>query len=112
MTSLHSTERTAPTVRPRAAPATIHPGSLAAQGLLLLALAGVAGVALGVVDLVLQLHLAYPWADLANSSAVWAVAAFVFAFAATRHPVVGAATGVVVLTVAVEAYYVAAMLTD
>ena len=37
----------------------------------------VAGLVLGVVDLVGELNLPYPWADLANSAAVWSLAAFV-----------------------------------
>ena len=36
----------------------------------------VAGVLLGAVDLLLQKSLPYPWANLANSSAVWAIGAF------------------------------------
>ena len=34
------------------------------------------GIALGAVDLLLQRVLPYPWANLANSSAVWALGAF------------------------------------
>ncbi len=36
----------------------------------------VCGLLLGAVDFALQRVLPYPWADLANSGAVWAVAAF------------------------------------
>jgi hypothetical protein len=82
----------------------------AARPLLLIA-AG-AGVALGVGDLLLQLTLPYPWADLANSSAVWAVAALLLARALGADAARSAAVGVVALVVAVEAYYVAAILLD
>ncbi len=71
-----------------------------------------AGITLGVVDLLLQLTLPYPWADLANSSAVWAVAALLLARFLAVGDVRSAAAGVVTLVVAVEAYYVAAILLD
>jgi hypothetical protein len=68
-----------------------------------------AGVALGALDLLLQVTLPYPLANLANSSAVWALAAFALAVWARTTPVVAAAAGVVLLVVAVEAYYVVAI---
>jgi hypothetical protein len=67
------------------------------------------GALLGVVDLLLQRSLPYPWANLANSSAVWAVGAFavgVWARAGWRR---GALAGVALLIVAVEMYYLAAV---
>ncbi|WP_139981798.1 DUF6518 family protein [Nocardioides litoris] len=71
-----------------------------------------AGVALGVVDLALQLSLPYPLADLANSSAVWAVLALVLARVLGTGEVRSALAGVVALVVAVEAYYLAAIALD
>ncbi|MET7669382.1 DUF6518 family protein [Micromonospora luteifusca] len=69
----------------------------------------VCGVLLGVVDLLLQRSLPYPWANLANSSAVWAVGAFAIGWwlrADWRRSVFA---GIVLLVVAVEAYYLAAV---
>lgn len=97
MTTYH-----APVLEGRARPATPH---------LLLVAAG-AGVALGVGDLLLQLTLPYPWADLANSSAVWAVVALLLARHLRADEARSAAAGVVALVIAVEAYYVAAILLD
>ncbi|QCW50044.2 hypothetical protein FE634_05845 [Nocardioides dongxiaopingii] len=77
-----------------------------------LSLAVALGIALGVVDLLLQTTLPYPWANLANSSAVWAVAAFALARVLAPTAAVGAAAGAVFLVVAVEAYYVAAIAVD
>lgn len=74
----------------------------------LLAVAVVAGLALGAVDLLLQATLPYPWANLANSSAVWALAAFGYGVWFRRPGVRVAAGGAVLLVVAVAAYYVAA----
>lgn len=71
-----------------------------------------AGAVLGVGDLVLQLTLPYPFADLANSSGVWAVAALLLGRFLRTGPVRAAIAGVVMLVVAVEAYYVAAILGD
>lgn len=68
----------------------------------------VAGVLLGAVDLLLQRSLPYPWANLANSSAVWAVGAFAIGWWLRRGVWRSAVAGVVLLVVAVEAYYVAA----
>ena len=75
-----------------------------------LATAVVAGVALGVVDLLLQASLPYPWANLANSSAVWALAAFGYGAWVRRPGVRVAVGGAVLLVVAVAAYHVAAAL--
>ncbi len=77
-----------------------------------LLLAAGAGIALGVGDLLLQLTLPYPWADLANSAAIWAVAALLLARVLGADDVRSAAAGVVTLVVAVEAYYAAAILLD
>ncbi|MEV4704580.1 DUF6518 family protein [Actinoplanes sp. NPDC049316] len=66
------------------------------------------GVALGIVDFAAQKLLPYPWANLANSSAVWAVLAFAMAYAlrgSVLRSVVGA---IVMLVVAVPAYYLTA----
>jgi hypothetical protein len=82
---------------------------------LTLALTAVAaGALLGPGDLLAQRALPYPWANLANSSAVWALAAFAIgAWTANRRERPGAwpaAAAVVLLLVAVETYYVAAVL--
>ncbi len=74
-----------------------------------LALAVGAGLVLGAIDLVLIRTLPYPWADLANSSAVWAVAAFAFARLLRVEPALSALAGAVLLVVAVEAYYLTAV---
>ncbi|MFL6062602.1 MAG: DUF6518 family protein [Marmoricola sp.] len=71
----------------------------------LLILPVLAGLALGVGDLVVMTHVDYPWADLANSSAVWAVSAFVLGAALRTSPERAAVAGAVMLVVAVEAYY-------
>jgi hypothetical protein len=65
----------------------------------------VAGLALGVGDLVVMTHLAYPWANLANSSAVWAISAFLLGAVLRTGPIRSAVAGAVMLVVAVEAYY-------
>jgi hypothetical protein len=77
-----------------------------------LVLAGATGLALGVADLLLIRLLPYPLADLANSSAMWALAAFVLGRLLRAGPVVGAAAGAVLLVVGVEAYYLAATVVD
>lgn len=79
-----------------------------------LARAAALGVALGVADLVLIHLLPYPLADLANSSAVWALAAFVLgrSLALRVGPGVAAAAGAVLLVAGVESYYVAAAVVD
>lgn len=70
------------------------------------------GVALGVVDLVLIRLLPHPLADLANSSALWAVAAFALGRTLRVAPASAAAAGAVLLVVAVESYYLLAVLVD
>ncbi|PYC65667.1 hypothetical protein C7C45_27700 [Micromonospora arborensis] len=67
------------------------------------------GVLLGVVDLLLQRSLPYPWANLANSSAVWAVGAFGIGWWLRADWRRSAVAGIVLLVVAVEAYYLAAV---
>lgn len=75
---------------------------------LIVALIG--GVLLGLVDLVLQKTLPYPWANLANSSAVWAVLAFALGYWVRRPWWGSALAGAVLLVLAVPSYYVAATL--
>jgi hypothetical protein len=70
----------------------------------------VGGLLLGSVDLLAQRTLPYPWANLANSSAVWAIGAFgigTWVGAGRWQPAMG---GVVLLLVAVETYNLAATL--
>ncbi len=74
-----------------------------------LGVASLAGVVLGLLDLVAQRVLPYPWANLANSPAVWALAAFVLGAWVARGRWLPAAAGVVLLVVAVEAYEAAAV---
>ena len=67
----------------------------------------VVGLLLGVLDLVAQANLSYPWANLANSPAIWGLAAYGVGLSVgrTRTAVVaGAAT----LVLAAVAYYVSA----
>lgn len=71
----------------------------------ILVIATLAGLALGIGDLYAITHLPYPWANLANSSAVWAIGAFVLGAALRTDPPRAAVAGVVMLLVAVEAYY-------
>lgn len=67
------------------------------------------GIALGVVDLLLQRGLPYPWANLANSSAVWALAAFGVGRWLDARPWESAIAGIGLLLIAVQAYYLAAV---
>ena len=68
----------------------------------------IGGLVLGAVDLAAQKILPYPWANLANSSAVSALGAFAVGYW-LRLPIRrAAASGVVVLVVAVASYYLAA----
>ncbi|GAA3919495.1 DUF6518 family protein [Actinoplanes auranticolor] len=67
------------------------------------------GILLGVVDLLLQRSLPYPWANLANSSAVWALGAFGIGWWLRAGWWRSALAGIVLLVVAVEAYYLAAV---
>ncbi len=69
-----------------------------------------AGIVLGLLDLGAQQVLPYPWANLANSSAVWALAAFVLGAWVPGRRWLPAVSGVVLLVVAVEAYEVAAVI--
>ena len=69
-----------------------------------------AAVLLGVGDLLLQRSLPYPWANLANSSAVWAVLAFTIGYWVRTPWWRAAGAGVVLLVLAVPSYYVAATL--
>ena len=71
-----------------------------------LATTTVAGLLLGPVDLLAQTTLPYPWANLANSGAVWTLAAFVMGSAVGRTAL-SVVAGLVVLPVAVESYYLA-----
>ncbi len=62
-----------------------------------------AGALLGPLDLAGQVHSPYPWADLFNSPAVWAAAAFAFgAWSRSQH-----LASIVMVLVAVETYYFA-----
>jgi hypothetical protein len=82
--------------------------------LVVIAIAG--GLLLGAADLRAQRVLPYPWASLANSSAVWAVGAFGAGALAAGGSRDGsgrlrpALAGLIVLLVAVESYYAAAAL--
>jgi hypothetical protein len=69
-----------------------------------------AGLALGALDLLAQRTLPYPWANLANSSATWAIGAFAMGFWVRSGRWLPAFGGVVLLVVAVESYYLAATL--
>lgn len=71
----------------------------------------VVGLVLGPVDLLLQRVLPYPFANLANSPAVWALAAFAVGWSGrTRGRWWPAAAGTVAMVLAVESYYLAAVL--
>ncbi|HEY2298219.1 MAG TPA: DUF6518 family protein [Jatrophihabitans sp.] len=70
----------------------------------------VVGVLFGVADLIGQLALPDPWFEIANSMAVWAVSAFLFGRAVGTGIATAAVSGALMLTVAVEAYYLAAAL--
>jgi hypothetical protein len=77
---------------------------------LILAVAVAGGLALGAVDLIAQRELPYPWANLANSSAVWAVGAFAVGAWVRAGRWRPALAGAALLVVAVESYYLAATL--
>ena len=71
-----------------------------------LPVAVLAGLVLGPLDLAGQVGAPYPWAHLFNSPAIWATAAFAWGrWAHDRWA--GPIGGVVLLVVAVEAYYLA-----
>jgi NAD/NADP transhydrogenase beta subunit len=68
----------------------------------------IAGALVGICDLLLQKWLPYPWANLANSGAVWAVAAFLVGAWVRDQWRRSAVAGIILLIVAVESYYVTA----
>jgi hypothetical protein len=68
------------------------------------------GLVLGPADLLLQKVLPYPWANLANSSAIWALAAYGLGLWVRTPWWRAAVAGAVLLTLAVPAYYLAAAL--
>jgi len=70
----------------------------------------VAGGLLGAVDLLLQKTLPYPWADLANSAACWAIAAFALGLWVRLPWWRAALAGIVLLVLAVPSYYLTATL--
>lgn len=71
----------------------------------------VVGLALGPVDLLLQHVLPYPFANLANSAAVWALVAFAVGWSdRIRGRWWPAAAGTLTLLLAVEGYYATAVL--
>jgi len=70
----------------------------------------VGGLLLGPVDLLAQKTLPYPWANLANSPAVWAIAAFALGAWVRAGRWQPAAASTALLVVAVESYYAAATL--
>src|SRR3954465_14051062 len=67
-----------------------------------------AAVALGGLDLLLQKILPYPWANLANSSAVWAIAAWFLGRWIGTPRWLAAVAGATLLILAVPSYYLAA----
>lgn len=67
------------------------------------------GILLGAVDLLLQRSLPYPWANLANSSAVWALGAFGIGWWLRADWWRSALAGIVLLVVAVQVYYLTAV---
>lgn len=69
-----------------------------------------AGGLLGAADLLLQKALPYPWADLANSAAVWAVGAFGLGWWVRSPWWRAALAGIVLLVLAVPSYYLTATL--
>jgi len=96
----------------RNAPPAIHTrtgGTATVSTVAILVLAIGAGIALGVIDLWWNLRAPSAWATVANSAAWWATVPFLFALAVRTGPVRSAIAGVVVLAVAVEAYYAAAV---
>jgi len=84
-------------------------GTSVARTVTALATAVGAGVALGVLDLRWNLRAPSAWATVANSAAGWATAAFLLTLVLRTGPVRSALSGVVMLAVAVEAYYAAAV---
>jgi hypothetical protein len=70
----------------------------------------VGGFLLGFLDFVWIKFMPYPFADLGNSSAVWAVAAFAFGYWARSGWVRAALGAATLLVIAVPSYYLAATL--
>ncbi len=68
----------------------------------------VCGLLLGAVDFALQKVLPYPWADLANSAAVWSVAAFGMGLWVRFPWWRSALAAAVLLVLGVPAYYLTA----
>lgn len=92
-------------------PANGQPGTTARRPLwTIAAVAVLGGLLLGAIDLLAQRTLPYPWANLANSSAVWAIGAFAIGAWVGAGRWRPAFAGVVLLLVAVEAYYLTATL--
>jgi hypothetical protein len=71
--------------------------------------APVGGLLLGVLDFVWIKYVPFPFAELGNSLAVWAVAGFLFTYAARWGWARGIGAAIVLLVVAVPSYYLAAM---
>ncbi|WP_178379950.1 DUF6518 family protein [Cryptosporangium aurantiacum] len=69
----------------------------------------IGGILLGVLDFVWIKVVPFPLGGLGNSSAVWAVAAFGFAYRQRRGRRAGVLGSVVLLVVAVPSYYLAAV---
>jgi hypothetical protein len=67
-------------------------------------------VLLGALDLLAQKTLPYPWANLANSGAVWAIGAFYMGLWVRAGRWRPALAGIALLLVAVESYYLTATL--
>ncbi|MEV0002818.1 DUF6518 family protein [Micromonospora sp. NPDC050980] len=72
--------------------------------------APVAGFLLGFLDFVWITRVPYPFAELGNSTATWAVAAFALGWWVRRGALRAAVAAVVLLVVAVPSYYLAAAL--
>ncbi|MGH3098137.1 MAG: DUF6518 family protein [Streptosporangiales bacterium] len=93
-------------------PATEHLTRVRQRSTVAVAIAAVVGgIVLGAIDLLAQTTLPYPWANLANSSAVWAIAAFAFATWVRYGPLRCVVAAAVLLVVAVQSYRLAAILT-
>ncbi len=76
----------------------------------IIVVAPVAGFLLGFLDFVWIKFLPYPLADLGNSMAVWAAAAFLLTYLTRWRTAASLAGAVVMLIVAVPSYYLAAAL--
>ncbi|MGW4641029.1 DUF6518 family protein [Sphaerisporangium sp. NPDC004334] len=84
-------------------------GSAPPRTWVLVVVAVVGGLLLGPVDLLAQVVLPYPWANLANSPAVWAVAAFALGAWGMQGLVRVSVAAALMLVLAVESYYAAAV---